>query len=190
MNGQGLAHSFYERKVEIDGTMNFWKWCLIISTGLLAILIVWVFVKPPTFLNTVGSVDSWLDLAIYFFFRLFLFSPLVFAIWYSSVQYTRERNEVSQYAFKGGVAKALENYTDLLTDKFTDEKKEHIVRDKILDFTISCMKDIYQNPHVTKKEKTNDWDFEMGKKGIEKFHTNVIKPVADVAKEIKNSVVK
>lgn len=186
MNGQGLAHSFYERKNEIDSAMNFWKWVLIISTMALAGLIVFIFIKPPEFLNLIKDVNSWIGLVSYFSFRLFLFAPLIFSIWYSSSQYSLERKEVSQYAFKGGVAKALENYTDLLTDKFQDKKGEFLVRDKILDFTISCMKDIYENPHHATKEKK--MNLEDGKKEIEKFHDLIVKPVSGMVKAIKDSI--
>lgn len=203
MNGQGLAHSFYERKKELDGAIKFWKGVLIISTVILASLIVITFVWPPDFLKKlVGDINNWIDLASYFSFRVFLFSPFIFVIWYSTVQYSLERREVSQYAFKGGVAKALENYTDLLTDKFLanrvdvsavvseEYKKDEIeTKNRILNFTISCMTDIYDNPHQdkVKKDKEN-FSWENSKKEIRKFHDLVVSPVAGVVKELKSSL--
>jgi len=186
MNGQGLAHSFYERKRELEKDMKFWRRILMLFFLILIGLVSWVLMRPPDFLKDFSKIEDAIGLLSFFGFRLFFLSPVILIIWYAATQYSRERSDISQYAFKGGVAKALENYTDLLTDKFVDKKGENMVRDEILKFTIECMKDIYRNPH---NDKPNEDDAlkTMGK-SIEAFRKHVTKPVGEIGEDLKKAV--
>jgi hypothetical protein len=186
INGQGLAHSFYERKKELETDMKFWRRALIGSAIILIGLVIWFFMFPSKFLENFSDIKNWVDLAAFFLFRAFLLSPVIFSIWYSQSQYSRERREISQYAFKGGVAKALENYTDLLTDKFHDKKGDFAVRDKILDFTISCMKNIYENPHSHNSEHEQT-SLKLVGRSIEEFRKNVTKPIGEIGEDLKKA---
>jgi hypothetical protein len=159
LTGAGLAHSFKERQDSLNGSAKLWRWLLIWS------VIVWVinlgliayFVKlPETF--------SW----TFFLYKISYSAPGLFAVWYSAIQYSRERRLLESYAFKSATAKALESYTDVLSKRFSDDEYQH----SILDFVLSSMKTIYRHPsldgHLPEEEKAENG-----------FLTQLIAPLAE-----------
>lgn len=145
--GSGLANSFDKRKKELYLGMYLWLLLLIGTIIVYLYLISWVI--SEVFRNSNPSIDAaaW--------YRLTLTLPLIFLVGFASMQYSKERNLLEKYAFKSATALALEAYTRLLTEKFSDAK------DKIITFVLNAMTMIYKEPHD--KEKTYKMNFGFNK---------------------------
>ncbi|MEX2410137.1 MAG: hypothetical protein WD607_01990 [Candidatus Paceibacterota bacterium] len=145
MIGEGLSHSFAERKDEIEKSVKFWKWFLVISVVILGLILYWIY---TTLLGPEGQFI--IDFRL-IFSRVLFSSPGIFLVWFSAIQYARERSLLENYSFKAATAKALENYTDLLSARFSEKD----FKDSILGFVLSSMMDIYLHPN-----KDIDRDYE------------------------------
>jgi len=144
LTGAGLAHSFRERQTILQGNAKLWRWLLGLSVILWGanIGLIAYFVKMP-------DVFSW----TFFLYKISYSAPGLFAVWYSAVQYSRERRLLESYAFKSATAKALESYTDVLSKRFSD----NVYQKNILDFVLYSMETIYRHPsldgHLPEEEK-------------------------------------
>jgi len=134
--GYSLFHSFQTRKDLMVKSKNFWLWVL---TGLLVIAI---------------GLGSWLvhtmtgkslgDLGVAFYLKLSLTLPLLFAISFSTIQYSRERRLEEEYAFKSNISISLIPYQELV-EKLVDEDDAE-QRKEYANFIISTINKIFTSP--------------------------------------------
>jgi archaellum component FlaC len=126
----GLANSFDSRRKRVENGMKIWR--LILTTSVL--LSVGVLLLLFGFNDKIFEMNNIQEPYMKFLFKLTLSSPLIFAIWFSSIQYSKERHILEQYEYKTATALALEQYTRLLEEKFEegfDEDKFNFVTDLI-----------------------------------------------------------
>lgn len=126
----GLANSFDERRKRVTKNMNIWRYILLISVLLSATALFLLFGLNDKIFEMNKIQEPYMK----FLFKLTLSSPLIFAIWFSSIQYSKERHILEQYEYKTATALALEQYTRLLEEKFEDgfdEEKFNFVTDLI-----------------------------------------------------------
>lgn len=138
MTGMGLAHSFAERKQEIEKSLSFWRTALGLSIVVLVGVLMAIYLKLE--INTAGQIIFDLPRLL---FRLTFSSPAIFGVWFSAKQYSRERGLLENYAFKAATAKALESYTDLLSEKFGSNNMQ-----QVLNFVLNSMNNIYKHPNL------------------------------------------
>ena len=138
-----LANSFDKRKEELKKSTVMWL-VVIASSTLLLILFLIVFILVPVIKKEINPTD------VYTWYRLTISSPLIFFIVFASIQYGKDRNLLEKYAFKAATALSLEGYTTLLINTFGKDDKK--IEGKILEFVLSSMNAIYQQPFDPIKE--------------------------------------
>lgn len=134
ITGSGLSHSFGERRSGLKWSVLIWAGMTFVGVMLLVAILYFIFKNP------LQNGANWLELFLY---KVTYSSPGIFLIWFSALQYSRAQRLLESYAFKAATAKALENYTDVLTKRFPDDQS----KDKIREFVLTSMENIYKHPN-------------------------------------------
>ncbi len=171
--GFSLFHSFQTRQLELAKSKKFWIWAL----GFL-VLASWgvsIFV-----ISTTSNFD------VAFFGKLSMTIPLIYAIFFCTVQYGRERKLEEEYAFKSNISISLVPYQELV-EKLVDSKQEG-ERQKYTAFIIDSITKVYTSP----TESTFDTDHNKKHikidplKQLEKVLKGVIEPLKPLLEMIKH----
>jgi len=132
--GYTLFHSFQRRQVDLVASKNIWAWallaCVVGSVALTCYLI-----------HTVSGVHS---LDTLFFVKLSISLPLIFAISFCSVQYSRERRLEEEYAFKSAISISLEPYQKLVGQLVNESDAAE--KAKYTAFIISSINRVFTSP--------------------------------------------
>ena len=141
--GFSLFHSFQTRQETIRKSKRYWIGALASLIGASIGLSVYVIY------TTTG-----LDTA--FFLKLSMSLPLIFAITFCTVQYSRERKLEEEYAFKSNISISLVPYQELVEKLVSKEQAEE--RQRYASFIIDAITKVFTSP--TEKifdgsEKTN-----------------------------------
>lgn len=133
--GASLFETFKQRKLELNGSINFWKWAIPVAA---VATIAWIF-----FLFGNGSLEElkWQIILINTIKTLPALGLLLFSI----AQYTKERNFQEEYAFKSAVALTVNAYAEQL---ISSENKDALI--------MSSVGAIYKSPAVVKGAKVAD----------------------------------
>lgn len=136
VTGYSLFHSFQTRKDLMVKSKNFW---LIVLTAILgiAIYVGWTLVKSMEG----QTLDA---MGVAFYLKLSLSIPLLFAISFSTIQYSRERRLEEEYAFKSNISISLIPYQELV-EKLVDVKDPE-QRKEYANFIISTINKIFTSP--------------------------------------------
>jgi len=125
----GLFKVFSQRQEKLSKGTIFWKWAVVVTSGLVAaviLLVAWIFEAKPD---------------IIFFVRLAIMVPLVFLMVFASTQYKKERQAEEEYAFKSAISLSLEPYRDLLVRMRKEDQLE-------ADFVKNLMDEVFDNPVI------------------------------------------
>jgi len=133
--GASLFETFKQRKHELNGSINFWKWAIPVAA---VATIIWIF-----FLFGNGNLDElkWQVILVNSIKTLPALGLLLFSI----SQYTKERNFQEEYAFKSAVALTVNAYAEQLIN---DENKDSLI--------MASVSSIYKSPVVAKSHKAID----------------------------------
>lgn len=107
--GFSLFHSFQTRQIALAKSKRYWAGALVLLV--LASLGVTYFVI---------STHTQFDVA--FYLKLSLSLPLIYAITFCTVQYSRERKLEEEYAFKSNISVSLDPYRELV-EKLVDKQQ-------------------------------------------------------------------
>lgn len=170
--GFSLFHSFQTRQLELAKSKNVWIYAL---AGL--VLASWAI---STFV-----ILSTKDFDVAFFGKLSLTIPLIYAIFFCTVQYGRERKLEEEYAFKSNISISLVPYQELV-EKIVDEKQQG-EREKFTAFIIDAITKVYTSPtdKVFEPEHKSKSPTSDPLKQLEKVLKGVIdplKPLFDIIK--------
>ena len=161
--GFTLFHSFQKRQENLVASKNFWAKALaavvIISLCLSIGLIVYLHFNPSDF----GPA---------FYLKLSISLPIIYAIWFCSVQYSRERRLEEEYAFKSSISISLDPYRELVEKLVVKDKPEELA--KYTAFIIESVGRVFTSPMETAFDHTKDATPTEG----------VIKAAGDLAKDI------
>jgi hypothetical protein len=175
---KALASSFSDRKALLTTSVKIWKNIVIFSLLILCVALIYFFGKySPIEIENSSPV-------LLFLYRISLTSPLLYLVFFSISQYSREKNILERYAFKAATGLSLNNYVLILNNHFNTEKNQNQKENeaKIIDFVISSMQGIYEEPYPPFKEQ----------KGLEKvYHTikNVGEEVVNKIENTKNTII-
>lgn len=170
--GYSLFHSFQTRQVLMVESKNFW---LIILAVLLAItlgLAGWL-----AYTMSGQTLDA---LGVAFYLKLALTVPLVFAISFSTIQYSRERRLEEEYAFKSNISISLIPYQELV-EKLVNTEDE-VQRKEYAQFIIGTINKIFTSPteEIFKDKKS-------AKGAIDETAMKSIGQIADLLSKFKPS---
>ncbi len=161
----GLSGEFEKRrdtlKKEIDKWGRYIFWTSILLFG--GILALFVFQLG---LNC-WKLDDTFDLN--FYIRFLIFSPVVYYLYFISVQYSQAKELHDKYAFKTTLSMTIKSHIELLTQQGYFNEKEHV--DKVLRFILDGFRNIYSEPNKNSenykmKVKLANVEIELQKKII------------------------
>lgn len=139
-----LALSFEVRKERVEEELKRWRDNLYMSVKILIGIGLFFFVY-----SFFATVD------LQYFLKLTVSFPVIFAVWFSSIQYNKERFIVERYAFKAAQAKSLSAFSKTVKEiNPSDEGQLETQK-----FVIAAIKKIYVAP----KLGIDDPDFPLDK---------------------------
>lgn len=129
--GFSLFHSFQTRQESLRKSKNFWvkvlAGLLVATAGLTYYLV-----------NTITGIDT------AFFLKLSLSIPLIFAISFCTVQYSRERRLEEEYAFKSNISISLVPYQELVEKLVSIDQPEE--RQRYATFIMDSISKVFTSP--------------------------------------------
>lgn len=137
-----VGDSFNQRKKEITQGLGFWLYGFAITIILLIVAIsalVWMAYDKNGL-----HIDQWR-----FWYRFSLTSPLIYAVYFFSRNYSRERDLLERYAFKFSLSLSLRSYVQLLADNFKSEETAKNAQN----FTLKTLDIVYKEPYLEKNKK-------------------------------------
>src|SRR5258707_4289362 len=161
--GYGLFGSFQTRQEQLVKSKKFWERALatvVTLSALLAVALIWDLSKQ-------GKVDY----GPAFFAKLAISLPLIYTIWFCSVQYSRERRLEEEYAFKSSISISLDPYRELVERLVTKEPAEQA---KYAAFIIESVGRVFTSPMERAFDQSKESNPAEG----------IIKATGEVAKDI------
>lgn len=132
--GFSLFGAFQKRQESIVASKKFWQWALFVCTAAgvaLGIYFIYTFQHMASF--------NYLYLA-----KLALSLPVIYAISFCSIQYSKERRLEEEYAFKASISVSLNPYQELVGRLVDLEVPEE--RAKYADFIIGSIESVFSSP--------------------------------------------
>jgi hypothetical protein len=161
--GYSLFHSFQTRQLGVERSKKFWAWAL--GGALLASIVGAIFL-----IFELRSVQTY---NVAFFLRLGLSIPLIYAVAFCSVQYSRERRLEEEYAFKSNISISLEPYQKLVEKLVKKDNPEELA--KYTQFIIDSVNKVFASPteHIFDEHGTEKDSAE----GLIKVLTDFVKTI-------------
>ena len=135
--GHSLFHSFQTRQALISKSKDFWlvaiSLLLLLTAGLTYYLV-----------QAISGTDNKTSLDIAFFLKLSFSIPLIFAISFCTVQYSRERRLEEEYAFKSNISISLIPYQELVEKLVSKDDKEQ--RKEYATFIMNTINKVFTSP--------------------------------------------
>ena len=170
--GFSLFHSFQTRQLELSKSKRSWVYAL----GAL-VLASWGI--------SIYVISSTTNFDVAFFGKLSMTIPLIYAIFFCTVQYSRERKLEEEYAFKSNISISLVPYQELVEKLVNSEQAGE--REKYTAFIIDAITKVYTSPtdkifegHEHSKQGTTD-----PMKQLEKAIKAIVGPLEPLIKAIK-----
>ena len=161
-----LFHSFQTRQFAIEKSKNFWARALALCVGISVVASI-VFICCLPYVKVYDAA---------FYLKLSISLPIIFAITFCSMQFTRERNLEEEYAFKANISISLEPYRKLVADLVNEDDPAD--RAKYSDFVIESINKVFTAPtshHSDGKPPNGELIT-----GVLKEVGNIIEPVVKV----------
>jgi hypothetical protein len=132
--GHSLFHSFQKRQESLAGAKRFWAWAL---AGAVAVSLT----ASGFFIYSLRFVHIY-DAA--FYLKLSISLPIIYAIGFCSVQYSRERRLEEEYAFKSSISISLDPYQRLVRGLVDADKPDELA--KYTAFVIDSVNRVFTSP--------------------------------------------
>lgn len=171
--GFSLFHSFQTRQYELAKSKKFWIYAL----GFL-VLASWgvsIFV-----IQTTTNFD------VAFFGKLSMTLPLIYAIYFCTVHYGRERKLEEEYAFKSNISISLIPYQELVEKLVNNDQPGE--REKYTAFIIDAITKVYTSPTdkvFENEQKISGSPVDVSKQ-LEKILKSIIDPLEPLLKALKH----
>lgn len=171
--GFSLFHSFQTRQLQLAGSKKFWVWAL-------AALVAASWGVSILVITTTDNFD------VAFFGKLSMTLPLIYAIFFCTVQYGRERKLEEEYAFKSNISISLVPYKELVEGLVNAQQPGE--REKFTAFVIDAITKVFTSPtdkifDAEHKPKSTSLD---ALKQLEKLLKATIEPLEPLFKVLKH----
>lgn len=169
--GHSLFHSFQTRQENIKKSKNFWAKAL---GSLIA----------ATMILTAVIAFSHQELGVAFYLKLSISVPLIYAITFCTVQYSRERKLEEEYAFKSNISISLVPYKELV-EKIIDKNNDSD-REKYSNFIIDSINKVFTSPTDKVFDGSDEAHMEPDKalKRVSKMMEAIVKPLEPLLKTL------
>ena len=129
--GYSLFHSFQTRQEALVKSKRFWAIALA-SLVTVSIILTFFVIKTTT------------DINVAFYLKLAMSLPIIYAIAFCTVQYSRERRLEEEYAFKSNISISLVPYQELVAKLINTEKPAEV--EKYATFIIESVNKVFTSP--------------------------------------------
>jgi len=177
-----FAESFNKRKLELSNNAKLWRkfylWAIIW-------LVIYLFIVfwSSIFWGTIPGVEESI-------FRLTLSSPIIFLIWFSGLEYSKNRANEEKYAFKFATSTVFRNHIKFMLEEFWADKKDSVLE------TTQKIIDVLYTPTYSSEEKLSEIEKNIIKTHFKDTSTNKSKrevlpnfdELIDRAKKIKDII--
>lgn len=131
--GYGLFHSFQTRQLAIAKEKVFWARALLVAV-IVSLIASGAFIWSLHYVKEYNAA---------FYLKLSISIPLIYAIAFCNVQYSRERRLEEEYAFKSNISISLDPYQRLVRELVKDDKEEFA---KYTAFVIDSIDKVFTSP--------------------------------------------
>jgi hypothetical protein len=131
--GFSLFHSFQTRQGFIVLAKNRWAWALLA-------LLVLSLAFTVFLVQTIGTGE----LSVAFFLKLSISIPIIGAITFCTLQYSRERRLEEEYAFKSAISISLDPYQKLVSGLINQESADE--RKQFATFILDSIQRVFTSP--------------------------------------------
>jgi hypothetical protein len=160
--GHSLFHSFQTRQDTLVKSKEFWVKAIAVCV-ILAISL-------PVFVILTSSTHDFI-----FFLKISMSIPIIYALSFCTLQYSRERKLEEEYAFKASISISLEPYKDLVS-KLIDPAQQ-TEREKFATFIIESVSKVFTSP--------TDKVFDASKKKHGFLRRRDLKDLTEIIKSVK-----
>lgn len=129
--GFSLFHSFQTRQEALAKSKLFWAYALACLVAISIILTLYV-------------ISTTEDINTAFYIKLSLSLPIIYAITFCTVQYSRERKLEEEYAFKSNISISLIPYQELVSKLVSNDTPTE--KAKYTDFIIESINKVFTSP--------------------------------------------
>lgn len=162
--GFSLFHSFQTRQEAIAKSKRFWAWALAV---VILLSVVWtIFLYYHT-----EKIDT------IFYLKISMALPLIYAITFCNLQYSRERRLEEEYAFKANISISLIPYKDLV-EKLVDKTNQAEIA-KFASFVIESISKVFTSP------TDRIFDSEKRERGLTPRSIKQITPLIEAVTKLK-----
>jgi hypothetical protein len=165
--GFTLFSAFQARQNEVARAKRNWAYATLGGVGLALILGFYV----------VHAIHSVQDVRFEFFAKLSLSVPIIYAIGFCSIQYSKERRLEEEYAFKSSVSVSLNPYQELVAKLVT--KTDPVELAKYTAFVISSVENVFSSP-TDKVFETHVKDGKAISEGTVKQVSKLVEPLVQI----------
>lgn len=160
--GHSLFHSFQTRQDTLVKSKNFWVKAIAACVFLAIVL--------PVFVILTSNTHDFI-----FFLKLSMSIPIIYALSFCTLQYSRERKLEEEYAFKASISISLEPYKDLVS-KLIDPAQQ-TEREKFAAFVIDSVSKVFTSP--------TDKVFDTGERKHSFLRRRDLKDLVEIIKTLK-----
>jgi hypothetical protein len=132
--GYTLFHSFQKRQEDLAKSKLFWAYALAVAVGI-SLIASGVFIYSLHYVQVYNAA---------FYLKLSISLPLIYAIAFCSLQYSRERRLEEEYAFKSNISISLDPYQKLVAGLIDKSKPEELA--KYTAFVIDSVSRVFTSP--------------------------------------------
>jgi ElaB/YqjD/DUF883 family membrane-anchored ribosome-binding protein len=116
--GYTLFHSFQKRQEDLVKAKRFWERALAVAVGL-SLFASGFFIWSLQYVHVYNAA---------FYLKLSISLPIIYAIAFCSLQYSRERRLEEEYAFKSSISISLDPYQKLVKQLVNDKNPEELAK--------------------------------------------------------------
>jgi ABC-type transporter Mla subunit MlaD len=146
-----LSVELETQRKKLDRSLKFWGALILVILLALIVLLVFIFITLFIDKQSAIYVDNIKGSSAFFTIlsKALFTSPLLFALYFATSNYSRARDFRDRYVVKEISSKNLQAYVKLLRDEFPSNEQER------LDFAVHNMQAIYNDPVPNKKRSYN-----------------------------------
>lgn len=165
----GLSGEFEKRRNKLNEEIKKWEKSIFMTSISLFIGIIGLFIFQLR-MNK-WELNATFDLN--FYVRFLIFSPIVYYLYFISVQYSKAKQLHDKYAFKTTLSMTIKSHIELLTQQGYFKDEEHI--NQILEFVLDGFRNIYCEPNSGSDDykmsiKLANFEIDLQKKIIDKLY--------------------
>jgi hypothetical protein len=167
--GFTLFHSFQKRQIDLARSKKFWAIALACAVGI-SLIASGVFIYSLRYVQVYNAA---------FYLKLSISLPLIYAIAFCNIQYSRERRLEEEYAFKSNISISLDPYRKLVAELIDQGKPDEVA--KYTAFIIESVTRVFTSP--TERVFEDDLGDKNSAEKIVKAVGDLIEPLARVIKK-------